>query len=122
MQKSWLLKCGSDTIGTVTLETFENWHNYGRLVTGRDYSRFQELLEQLWKADQALEELLESEHTIGEEELQQAEERKEFAETTMDQFDLYFEEMNTHNVQSVHDFRLLDSQGSVYWRFRKLTS
>lgn len=117
MQKSRLLRCGLDTIGSVTWETGENWHNYGRLEPGPDYWRYQEPLEQLWAADQALEELLESEQVKPDEELQQAEERKEDAYQKLGKFDLYLEETDTHQVQSIHDFHIIDAHGGVYWRY-----
>ena len=120
MRTDYLLKCGSDTVGTVRYDTFENWHNYGRLKPGSDYERYREALEEFLAAEKALDTLNDSEDAVSDVAEEQAQDRKERAIEVLDQFDFYLETINTTKVYPIHDFHPLEDIGSIYWRWGKL--
>ncbi|MCW3054366.1 MAG: hypothetical protein JWN14_3536 [Chthonomonadales bacterium] len=116
MGYSWFLKCGSDLVGTIILDTFENWHHYGRFTPGPDYARYQTPLETLWEASKEYEALLHSDALIPDEALEQAEIRKENAEQVMDPFTFHLEDTQTHQMTPILDFHRTDDFDGVYWR------
>lgn len=118
-ERTYLLKCGLDTVGIVLLETSENWHNYGRLAPGPDYEHYREALEQFLAAEQACEALMDSDEPVSDAEFKLASDRTDRAERTLDQFGFYFEERHTAKVHPIHDFRPLESLSSVYWRWEE---
>lgn len=117
MEKAFLLKSGTDTVGTILFDTFENWHNYGRLQPGPDYERYRQPLEQVWETRQVYKALFNGDNLVPGEDLKQAENDSDQAEEALEKFNFYLEETDTAQILPIHDFRPDGDHGSVYWRW-----
>jgi hypothetical protein len=121
MQQSWLLKCGPDTVGTVTLVKGGTPHNFGKFEPGPDYARYRDSFEAMWETNRALElhRKRVDDQTVDDER-DAAEARYGEASDEFGQFDFRFEDIETGEHVSIHWFEPDGEDGEVYWRFGKL--
>lgn len=110
----YILKCGDDEVGSIDFDDFENWHCYGKLLPGASYSMYRERLEMLASAILREDEVLD---TASDAEVDKLAEARTMAQDSIDALGFYLQDELTGSTHKIHDFKLVDHGGRVYWRF-----